>query len=108
MAVVGHASVMLAAARLPVSLQNPGSRRRVVRRLQPGHPRTDRPAEVTLAFEPARCDPHAVAEDKRGTFLGVHARVDGVEQEVVHLPPGDALRGAVHDFVAAACGWPSS
>jgi len=64
------------------------------------------PGNVTLAFEPARCDPHAVAEDKRGAFLGVHARVDGVEQEVVHLSPGDTLRGEIHDYVGAACGWP--
>ncbi len=66
----------------------------------------DGPAEVTLAFEPARCDAHAVAEDKRGTFLGVRARVDGVDQEVVYLPPGDALRGAIRAYIGTACGWP--
>lgn len=63
---------------------------------------------VGLDVVPARCDPHAVAEDKRGTAFGVHARVDGVPQHVVHVSADDALRGLLHDFVALACGWPAS
>lgn len=63
---------------------------------------------VGLDVVPARCDPHAVAEDKRGTAFGVHARVDGVAQPVFHVTADDALRGLVHEFVALACGWPSS
>lgn len=61
---------------------------------------------VVLPVVPSRCDPHAVAEDKRGTFFGVHARVDGVEQAVFYVPSSDALRGAVYDLVSASCGWP--
>lgn len=60
---------------------------------------------VVLPVVPSRCDPHAVAEDKRGTFFGVHARVDGVEQPVFYVPSSDALRGSVYDLVAASCGW---
>ena len=63
---------------------------------------------VGLDLVPARCDPHAVAEDKRGTAFGVRARVDGAEQAVFHVTADDALRGLVHDFVALACGWPTS
>jgi hypothetical protein len=63
---------------------------------------------VALDLVPARCDPHAVAEDKRGTAFGVHARVDGVEQPVFHVTADDALRGLLHEFVALACGWPAS
>jgi hypothetical protein len=63
-------------------------------------------ARVPLEFTPARCDAHAVAEDKRGTFFGVHATVDGVPQPVFHLGVPDDVRGAVHDYIAAACGWP--
>ncbi|GEM_PF-355091 len=63
------------------------------------------PAAVELAVVPSRCDPHAVAEDKRGTFFGVHARVDGVEQPVFYVAASDVLRGAVYDLVAASCGW---
>ncbi|MBB2922344.1 hypothetical protein [Cellulomonas cellasea] len=69
----------------------------------PGGART-----VGLDVVPARCDPHAVAEDKRGTAFGVHARVDGVPQHVFHVTADDDLRGLVHDFVALACGWPAS
>ncbi|MFC4616669.1 hypothetical protein ACFO3K_18215 [Cellulomonas algicola] len=60
---------------------------------------------VVLPVVPSRCDPHAVAEDKRGTFFGVHARVDGVEQPVFYVPSSDALRGSVYDLVGASCGW---
>ncbi|QHT57070.1 hypothetical protein GXP71_13935 [Cellulomonas sp. H30R-01] len=60
---------------------------------------------VVLPVVPSRCDPHAVAEDKRGTFFGVHARVDGVDQPVFYVPSSDALRGSVYDLVAASCGW---
>ncbi|MBX9244222.1 hypothetical protein ICW40_05300 [Actinotalea ferrariae] len=63
------------------------------------------PTTVDLPFRPNRCDPHAVAEDKRGTFLGVHATVDGVPQHVVHVGTGEGVTGQVHDYVAAACGW---
>jgi hypothetical protein len=64
-------------------------------------------ATATLAFTPGRCDPHAVAEDKRGTFFGVHASVDGVPQPVFYLGVDDGVRGQVYDYVAAACGWPA-
>lgn len=61
---------------------------------------------VVLPVVPSRCDPHAVAEDKRGTFFGVRARVDGVEQPVFYVASSKALRGAVYDLVGASCGWP--
>lgn len=61
---------------------------------------------VDLVGVAPRCDPHAVAEDKRGTFLGVHASVDGVEQHVFYLTSPPALQGAIYAFIADACGWP--
>lgn len=60
------------------------------------------PVSVLLPARANRCDPHAVAEDKRGTFLGLHATVGGVPQHVVHVGVDEGL---VHDYVAAACGW---
>lgn len=62
--------------------------------------------EIELAVVPARCDVHAVAEDKRGTFLPVTAVVDGVVQDVVHVPMPDAARSAFYDFVGQHCAWP--
>lgn len=61
--------------------------------------------QVVLDVVPARCDPHVVAEDKRGTFLPVHAEVDGVPQPVVYVPMTDQQRAAVYDLVHDACGW---
>ena len=59
---------------------------------------------MTLQVTAGRCDLHAVADDKRGTFFGVHARVDGVEQPVFYLPSSEALRSALFAFIRAACG----
>jgi len=60
---------------------------------------------VVLDVVPARCDPHVVAEDKRGTFLPVHAEVDGVPQPEIYVPMTDEQRAAVYDLVHDACGW---
>lgn len=65
----------------------------------------DAPTTAVLEFLPGRCDPHAVAEDKRGTFLPVHVRIDGEQLPVVYVPAPDALRGQVYDHLATACGW---
>ncbi|MEV0950287.1 hypothetical protein [Promicromonospora sp. NPDC050249] len=62
--------------------------------------------EVVLAVVPARCDVHAVAEDKRGTFLPVSARVGGVPQEPVYVPMPDTARSDFFSFVADYCDWP--
>ncbi|MFC0645243.1 hypothetical protein [Cellulomonas phragmiteti] len=61
---------------------------------------------LVLPTVPARCDLHAIAEDKRGTVLGVQAVVDGAEQPLFHVAASDALRGALHAYVLAACGLP--
>ncbi|MFE5334916.1 hypothetical protein ACFQ8E_03290 [Isoptericola sp. NPDC056573] len=61
--------------------------------------------QVVLDVVPARCDPHVVAEDKRGTFLPVHAEVDGAPQPVIYVPMTDQQRAATYDLVHDACGW---
>lgn len=61
---------------------------------------------VVLPVAPARCDLHAIAEDKRGTVLPVHAVVDGVPLPPVFVAAPPALRGALHDHVRRACGTP--
>ncbi|GEK20378.1 hypothetical protein CXY01_08980 [Cellulomonas xylanilytica] len=64
--------------------------------------------QVVLPAVAGRCDLHAVADDKRGTFFGVHTRVDGVEQPVFYLASSEALRSALFEFIRTACGSPSS
>lgn len=63
------------------------------------------PVTFTLTLMAARCDPHVVLEDKRGTFFTftVTTRQD---TGVVYIGVGDAARAALYDFVASACGWP--
>lgn len=65
-----------------------------------------RSGAVVLAVVPARCDVHAVAEDKRGTFLPVTVRVDGAVQQPVHVPMPDPARSDFYSFVADYCDWP--
>ncbi|MFB2597748.1 hypothetical protein ACEXQE_08150 [Herbiconiux sp. P17] len=68
----------------------------------------DAPQEFTLDAVPARCDPHAIAEEKRGTFLPVVLEVADGPSGTVSVPSGDALRLALYDFIAAHCGHPAT
>lgn len=65
------------------------------------------PVTVTLAARPGRCDPHAVAEDKRGTFLGLRTTVGGVPQHVFYVQLPVESRAGLKDYIGVACGWGS-
>ncbi|MDQ0756422.1 hypothetical protein [Arthrobacter sp. B3I4] len=58
---------------------------------------------VRLGIRPARCDPHAVAEDKVGTLIPVRVTVGGREG-VLKVDAGTQLRGRLYSFVTSACG----
>lgn len=60
------------------------------------------PVELRLGIRPARCDPHAVAEDKVGTLLPLRVSVGG-RQGVLKVDSGAVLKGRIYDFVTAAC-----
>ncbi|WP_457964725.1 hypothetical protein M1E17_00675 [Arthrobacter sp. D1-29] len=60
------------------------------------------PVELSLAIRPARCDPHAVAEDKIGTLLPFRVTAGG-RNGVLKVDTGDVLRHRIYDFVTAAC-----
>lgn len=60
-------------------------------------------SELRLVIRPARCDPHAVAEDKVGTLFPLRITVAG-QQGVLKVDAGAELRGRIHDFVTATCG----
>lgn len=64
------------------------------------------PVTATLDAVPARCDLHAIAEDKRGWQMPVRASVDGVAQEVFYLPLPDDSRVALPAYLGQACGRP--
>jgi hypothetical protein len=59
--------------------------------------------EIRLGIRPARCDPHAVAEDKVGTLLPLRVTVAG-RDGVLKVDAGPLLRGRIYDFVTGACG----
>lgn len=67
-------------------------------RILRGAPRT----ELRLRIRPARCDPHAIAEDKVGTLLPLHVSV-GDREGQLRIPAGTPLRGLIYDFVTSAC-----
>jgi hypothetical protein len=62
------------------------------------------PVSFTLTLVPARCDPHVVQEDKRGTFFTVTVTTRQ-DTGVIYLGVSDAVRSALYDFVATSCGW---
>ncbi len=66
-------------------------------------------ARLSLALRPTRCDPHAIAEDKRGTVfpLRVHVAVGpGAPQRSGDwdLAVDDALRARLYAWIADRCG----
>ncbi|KUM36627.1 hypothetical protein AR689_16455 [Arthrobacter sp. EpRS71] len=58
--------------------------------------------EVPLTIRPARCDPHAVAEDKVGTLLPLRVAI-GDRKGLLKIPASNDLRGRIYHFVTAAC-----
>ncbi|MFK0007632.1 hypothetical protein ACIQTZ_11310 [Paenarthrobacter sp. NPDC090520] len=61
------------------------------------------PEVVPLRIRPARCDPHAVAEDKVGTLLPLRVTV-GDRKGLLKVAASTELRGRIYDFVSTACG----
>lgn len=61
------------------------------------------PSVLTLTIVANRCDVHAIAEDKRGTFLGLNVtNPDGVAGTIFIIPT-DAVRESLYAFVREAC-----
>ena len=57
---------------------------------------------VSLTLVPARCDPHAIAEDKRGTVFPLRVSVAGTSG-TVYVAADDTVKAALFDFVRTAC-----
>jgi hypothetical protein len=64
------------------------------------------PAVVRLRLVPARCDPHAVAEDKRGTFFPLEVQTSTGRSGQLYVPVSDAVRASLYDFFGDYCGLP--
>ncbi|MEV7607521.1 hypothetical protein AB0N65_18980 [Paenarthrobacter sp. NPDC089322] len=57
---------------------------------------------LPMTIRPARCDPHAVAEDKVGTLLPLRVVV-GDRKGRLGIAASNELRARIYDFVTAAC-----
>jgi hypothetical protein len=66
---------------------------------------TDPPRVLTLEVRPARCDEHALAEDKRGTILPVNVETGGTRGKI-SIETSPTLRAELYEFVRAACASP--
>lgn len=66
---------------------------------------SDAASTITVRFVPNRCDPHAVLEDKRGTFLPLNVETESGAAGVVFVGVTDDMRGAIYDYVGDYCGF---
>lgn len=64
----------------------------------------DTPGTITLPLVPARCDPHAVQEDKRGTVFTLDVDVDG-ESGQFTLAADPDLKAQLLTWVTDWCGY---
>lgn len=62
----------------------------------------DDPAQLTIPLVPARCDAHAVAEDKRGTLLPLRVRVGDVAG-IRYFALSDDRKGELYAYLEDAC-----
>lgn len=58
---------------------------------------------IPLLLTPARCDAHALADDKQGTLFRIDVALDG-EPGTVTIAADPATRGALYDAFRRACG----
>lgn len=68
----------------------------------------DAATSIRLSFEPSRCDPHAVAEDKRGTFLPLDVMVTDGAQGTIYVAADDDTRAEIYAYIADFCGFEST
>jgi hypothetical protein len=62
----------------------------------------DEPRLLTIPLVPARCDAHAVAEDKRGTLLPLRVRV-GDATGIRYFALSDERKGELYTYLGDAC-----
>ena len=67
---------------------------------------TDPPSELRIPVFAARCDPHAIAEDKVGTLIPLTLTINGVTGTLT-LPSSAAFKASVYAYVQSSCGFTS-
>ncbi|CAN5329932.1 hypothetical protein BH10ACT7_BH10ACT7_32380 [soil metagenome] len=61
---------------------------------------------IQLHLVPARCDPHAVAEDKRGTFFPLEVETSDGAVGRIYVPVSNEVRSTLYTFFGDYCGLP--
>ena len=61
---------------------------------------------IPLEVVPARCDPHAIEEDKRGTFFPLDIQASDGRAGRLYIAVSDEVRRSLYDFYADYCGLP--
>lgn len=62
------------------------------------------PGTIRLLVVPARCDSHAIAEDKRGTFFPLRVTTTEGANGRVFVPMSDSVRESLYEFYRDFCG----
>ncbi len=61
---------------------------------------------IPVRLIPNRCDPHAIAEDKRGTFFAFDVSTTDGTAGRLFIAVSDDVRASLYDFYADYCGLP--
>lgn len=64
----------------------------------------DAPFTISLPVRPARCDAHAIADDKRGTILPFEIETSDGRSGRLDVPAGDGLKAELYGYYAERCG----
>lgn len=62
------------------------------------------PVGIELPVRPARCDAHAIADDKRGTILPFEVVTSDGRAGALELASGDALKADLYAYYSERCG----
>lgn len=62
----------------------------------------DPPRTLTIPLVPARCDAHAVAEDKRGTLMPLRVTTQD-SSGIVYLAMPESVKGQLYEYLNGAC-----
>lgn len=63
------------------------------------------PITATLPLQPSNCNPHIVAEDKRGTYFPLEVVGTSGTGGTVYVGVRDEARRAIYAYIADYCGW---
>jgi len=61
---------------------------------------------IPLELVPPRCDPHAIEEDKRGTFFPLDVETSDGRSGTIYIAVSDEVRRSLYEFYADYCGLP--